>query len=224
MSQNPQAARTRGLIRRAFMDLVDEKGFTEVTVSDIATRAMINRTTFYRYFRDKHHLAEQIFTEIAAEMPLGTGPADKDPAVRMRSWARLFERFDAHAKLFGPLLGREGDPAFAARVRELCAEAARRRLRAATRTGGHDPAGPGPCGVPEDLALAVAANQIVATLSWWLEDGRRRTPEQMADTVVEFFSHGCLRALGLQDPPYEGRAPAGALPGTAGGRGGGGEP
>lgn len=113
MSQSLQAARMRRLIRQAFVELVDEKGFTEVTVSDIAARAMINRATFYRYYRDKHHLAEQIFTEIAAEIPLDADPSGDDLADRVRSWTRIFEHFAANAKLFRPLLGRRGDPAFA---------------------------------------------------------------------------------------------------------------
>jgi len=206
MSQSLQAARMRRLIRQAFVELVDEKGFTEVTVSDIAARAMINRATFYRYYRDKHHLAEQIFTEIAAEIPLDADPSGDDLADRVRSWTRIFEHFAANAKLFRPLLGRRGDPAFAARLRELCVEVARKRLRAAERTRARDsarrdPPDRTPPAIPGDLALVLAANHIVATLSWWLENGHRHTPEQMAKTIVEFFSHGYFRVLGLHGSP-----------------------
>jgi len=199
MSHSLQAARTRRLIRQAFVELVDEKGFTEVTVSDIAARAMVDRATFYRHFRDKYHVAEQIFAEIAAEIPLDADPAAQDPTDRVRSWTRFFERFATHAKLFRPLLGRRGDPAFTAHLRELCVQVARRRLGTARRTC--PLAGRTPSGIPEDLVLFLAANHIVATLSWWLEDGRHHTPEQMATTVVQFFSQGYFRALGLHDLP-----------------------
>lgn len=206
MSQSLQATRTRGLIRQAFLDLVDEKGFAEVTVSDIATRAMINRATFYRYFRDKHHLAEHIFVEIVAEVLFDMDSAGADLPGRVRSWTRFFERIGANAKLFRPLLGRRGDPAFTARLRDLCLRIARERLRAGTHLPVRAPARRGPAehkpsAVPEDLVLVLAANHIVATLSWWLEDGRRHTPEQMANTIVEFFSHGYFRVLGLHDVP-----------------------
>lgn len=38
------------------MSLFDERGFDEVTVSEIAERAEVGRTTFFRYFTDKQEV------------------------------------------------------------------------------------------------------------------------------------------------------------------------
>ncbi len=51
--------RTRGLIQRAFIELLAEKGFREITVQDIAERAEINRATFYAHYPDKYALLEE---------------------------------------------------------------------------------------------------------------------------------------------------------------------
>ena len=52
------------LISEAFVDLVIEKEFANVTVKDIATRAMINRKTFYAHYQDKFALTDVILQNI----------------------------------------------------------------------------------------------------------------------------------------------------------------
>src|SRR5690349_11550511 len=46
-------ARTRAAIVAAAIELFTDRGYANVTVSDIAARAEVGRTTFFRYFKDK---------------------------------------------------------------------------------------------------------------------------------------------------------------------------
>ncbi|QDP41584.1 TetR/AcrR family transcriptional regulator [Radiobacillus deserti] len=62
--EDPRVLRTRQLIREAFSDLLQKKGFDAITIKDIALRATINRATFYAHFEDKYALLEE-FTEHA---------------------------------------------------------------------------------------------------------------------------------------------------------------
>ncbi|MCL4528915.1 MAG: TetR/AcrR family transcriptional regulator [Chloroflexi bacterium] len=56
---DPRVRRTRQLIEQAFMEVINEKGFQEMTVRDITERAGINRATFYAHFQDKYGLLDQ---------------------------------------------------------------------------------------------------------------------------------------------------------------------
>lgn len=56
--------KTDKIISSAFIDLVIEKGFDNVTVKDIATRAMINRKTFYAHYQDKFALTDVILQNV----------------------------------------------------------------------------------------------------------------------------------------------------------------
>ncbi|WP_367128398.1 TetR/AcrR family transcriptional regulator [Saccharothrix sp. HUAS TT1] len=49
--------RAREQIVRAAFSLFAERGFADVTVTDIAERAEVGRTTFFRYFGDKQEVA-----------------------------------------------------------------------------------------------------------------------------------------------------------------------
>ncbi len=58
------AIRSRKLIRTAFMELLKEKSFEKITVTDIVKRADINRSTFYAHYPDVMGLIEEIQEEV----------------------------------------------------------------------------------------------------------------------------------------------------------------
>ncbi len=50
-------------IRESFISLLEQKQFCDITVQNILDTALINRTTFYKYYKDKYDLAEQLSIE-----------------------------------------------------------------------------------------------------------------------------------------------------------------
>ena len=48
--------KTQFSIKASFMELVKEKGYNQVTVSDICKKTNINRNTFYLHYLDKDDL------------------------------------------------------------------------------------------------------------------------------------------------------------------------
>lgn len=46
------------MLKEAFLELMREKGFSSITVQDIADKADMNRGTFYAHFPDKYALLE----------------------------------------------------------------------------------------------------------------------------------------------------------------------
>ncbi|MGI5242729.1 TetR/AcrR family transcriptional regulator [Dactylosporangium sp. CA-139066] len=69
--------RAREEIIAAAYDLFEERGYADVTVTDIAERAQVGRTTFFRYFGDKQEVVfagEQDWLD-GLELPAATGPS-----------------------------------------------------------------------------------------------------------------------------------------------------
>lgn len=52
---------TRNMIRNVFIEMLDEKPFDEITVTDLVTRCEINRKTFYYYYQDLYAVLTEIF-------------------------------------------------------------------------------------------------------------------------------------------------------------------
>ena len=48
--------RTRELLQKALIELIDERGYDAVTIQDIVERANIGRTTFYKHYNGKDDL------------------------------------------------------------------------------------------------------------------------------------------------------------------------
>lgn len=62
------AIRSKRLIRQAFVELLQEKDLEKITVTDIITRADLNRGTFYAHYQDVRAVIEQIENEIIAKL------------------------------------------------------------------------------------------------------------------------------------------------------------
>ena len=60
------AIRSRRLIRQAFLELLQEKKFEKITVTDIVKRADINRSTFYAHYPDVMGLVEELMDEVVS--------------------------------------------------------------------------------------------------------------------------------------------------------------
>ena len=62
--EDKRVRRTRKLLRQALTDLMREKEFKNITVSDVVRCADISRGTFYVYYRDVYDLREKVENEM----------------------------------------------------------------------------------------------------------------------------------------------------------------
>jgi AcrR family transcriptional regulator len=60
---DPRATRTRKLIIDAFLELLLERNFEDITIQEVTKRATVNRATFYSHFQDKFALVESTIQE-----------------------------------------------------------------------------------------------------------------------------------------------------------------
>ncbi len=73
MSQVTQ--RTEKSIITAMISLLQKKPFEKITVGDICDEALINHSTFYRYFNDKYSLLHAVFSFLLDDLLNNTSNA-----------------------------------------------------------------------------------------------------------------------------------------------------
>ena len=198
--------RTHKFLQEAMIELITEKGFDAITVGDIAERAMINRATFYRHYQDKYDLVAKIFEETASQLVEHLKPWGKDKNQDVGGnppeiWIRFFEHIAEYARLYRAMLGKNGSPWFAARMREhtikLILENERRWKHPVGPRQPIDPA------MPEELPVMQLSHVLIGTIVWWLESEKRYTPRQVAGWFWRFAFYGYLSARGYEAPTPE---------------------
>lgn len=123
--------RVQVLIRETFLNLVEEKGFYNITVKNILDNANISKSGFYAHYEDKYHLLKTIEDELFEEM------RDAFRKVRAQSsgrplnhknvtnaedyFALYFKCLEKNEDLFKLLLGNHGDRDFVYKLTDLIA-------------------------------------------------------------------------------------------------------
>ena len=197
--------RTHKFLQEAMIELITEKGFDAITVGDIAERAMINRATFYRHYQDKYDLVARIFEETANHLVENMKPLYKDPDHMDKQnppeiWMQLFEHVAEHTRLYRAMLGKNGSPWFADRMREHIIKHMLEVGRLWKEPGQQiDPA------MPKALPAMQFSHVLIGTIVWWLESEKNYTPRQMAAWFWRFAFYGYLAARGYEAlPPGKG--------------------
>lgn len=199
MTQNLEdlrVRRTRKLLQKALLEVTTEKGFAQVTVRDIAERAMVNRATFYRHYEDKYDLLARYIEELSGmidfaegEVPLPdlTAPCVDTPPVGL---VNLLRHMQANADFYRVMLGKQGDPAFCAQSFRNYIELGFRRILAseAPQTDSSRP--------PIDLTVNYLLHAGVGAIVWWLEQNPPCPPEQMAVWLYKLSLASIRAALG----------------------------
>ena len=173
--ENVRLRRTQKLLRDALVELIDERGFDAITVGELTTRAMVSRAAFYRNYRDKYDLVEQIFAEAMSALLAAVGDLGREHPPTI--WVAFFEHIAQYDRLYRALLGKQGSTWFVQKMRAALAELVIER--------GQLPHGPQAVGPLHDTFSDTFVPDLVATLfveaiTWWLEHGRPYTPKEVA--------------------------------------------
>lgn len=198
-------ARTRAILHKALIEVLEEKGPTRITVSDITEKAGLNRSTFYLHYTDAIDLLERVKADIWAglsERMKNLNPYDylsyavknePDPAM-----VKVIEYYGEHANFFKVILGPNGDPAFAVRIKNFLKEHHLSKILdnrpdlAVTI-------------VPKDYMIAYFAASNLSILLNWIETGMQQTPRTIALMITSILSSGMNQLYGIS--PIRGSDP-----------------
>lgn len=185
MTQNElgdlRVRRTRLALREALLALIEEKGFDALIVQDLADRAMINRVTFYKHYRDKYDLLEQIIQEMLSELatPVTTllqSPKNEAVVAELTPW---LEHVASHASFYRMMLGKEGNAAFAAQLRDYLegiVEQVVKRMHVNR-----------PSLIPLPMLRRFATAGFLGVVSWWLEQKEPWPVQELARQLHLLF-------------------------------------
>jgi AcrR family transcriptional regulator len=183
----PRSVRADDAILAATRGLLAERGWADLTMGDVATRANVAKTTLYRRWPSKQELAMAAVADMLGELEL---PAEGDLRSGIESVVRQFTdlltRPEMQTALMGLVADSTRDPALRRRVRETIVDPQKRlvvrgRERALERGEIKVPAQ-----IDVDLVFDVIAGTVVQHML--ISDGP--AAEEWIGQFVRFVSTG----------------------------------
>lgn len=170
--------RSKQLLREALLELTQDKGFEEISVSELTERAGLNRGTFYLHYQDLQDFYTQSAAEIINEFHKITKDLDYshittpfvDPPAEL---IQPFEYLAENQWIFKLFMGPKGDPSFPQLLRDsICQQFYR-----SYHTKHH-----GEVVVPvfQQYLFAYTSSAYVGTIQFWFEQELNLTPKSLA--------------------------------------------
>ncbi len=171
--------KTREAIFSAFLSLLSQKDFSQITVGEIIDKADVGRATFYAHFPTKDfllkELCEDLFCHIFddAEHPehrhlFACDAQDAD-------FSHLFRHLMQNDNQLLQLLTSPNNDLFLRYFKELLHQMVLRQLPALETEKSRK--------LPQGFWVNHICATFVETLRWWVENGMRESPE----IVTEYF-------------------------------------
>lgn len=173
---NPVSNRSRLKMENALLKLMETSRFQDITIQEITYHAGLSRRTFYRNYSSKEDILAGFFHRIWEEY---RGKIVQEPDLSMPNIARVFFSCMQNHLEFLTIINRHNLlPIFLSKVDELLPSAfyAARGERIA---------------LPAETvryALAFSAGGFMRILILWLNDGAKKTPDEMGAMVEGFFT------------------------------------
>lgn len=161
-----RSQRTRQLLSDALVELIREKDYGTITVSDIIERANVGRSTFYAHYQDKDSLfiaqldrvIEVLSQQIQSQKEMPFFPS-----------LGLFQHVGGHFELYKALVWTPGIDLLTRHLQKALSQ----RVQEGLVKSGRD------YGVASPILANFIIGSFLTLLKWWLENRKSHSPEQM---------------------------------------------
>lgn len=194
MNRQEKNKLTQQRIMDAFVKLVSEKGFNNLTVSNITRTAKLSRGTFYIYYLDKYDVLEKIETYLLTNMEKlmqinidktiswlddvdnNKLSAELDTYSPYRSFIQSFDFLDKNRFTLKTLLSKNGDSQFVYKLRHLIDEQIDSHYKNIFKDGDEV--------IPSDYTHDLLISSLISIIGHWLQKDDPESPAEIAEILI----------------------------------------
>lgn len=187
--------KTRIAIQNACIQLIQEKDFDAITISDIAERADINRATFYLHFIDKHDMLDQfeqeIMDEIGANFIIDFANAMSIEEIiksRYEPLVQVFSIIQQKREMIDLLFQTKGVKSIHNKFHTIALKMFDTKF-SAQPVNTHFQS--------SELFISVIVSTIIGIAHYWINSEEPKSPESLAIDLITIIINGPARAVGL---------------------------
>jgi AcrR family transcriptional regulator len=176
-----RSQRTRHLLSAAFVQLLREKGYSAITVSDLIELANVGRSTFYFHYRDKDDLFVQELDRVIEVLNDGIPDHGEMPFFPSLG---LFRHVGEEYELYKALLWTPGIDLL---IKHLQASLSLRIEQGLEKSRSN-------LAIPHPILANFIAGSFLTLLKWWLENKMVYSAEEM-DTMFKRLVTGGMEPM-----------------------------
>lgn len=176
-------AQTRQNLMDAFWKLYCERSIEKITVREITDKAGYHRSTFYEYFQDIYDVLDQIEQSLLppfVELP----PILLNETEASIQWDSFVAFYSTTSKYYTVLLGDNGDPAFAGKMKKQI----KAKLMEQLHIAGHDV-------WKMDYSLEYILSAMIGVLTYWFQNGENIAQEKLLGLMHELTNSEIIKRL-----------------------------
>lgn len=187
--EDRRITRSKRALRDALVELIEERGLTNFSASDLCVRADLNRGTLYNNFGDMEGLLAALEDDIMDDLEnlqscmqqlslkdVLRYRVNKKP---MPFLVKLFDYLREQGDFLHAIMGPKGDPSFGPRVRDaVCTEIIQTILHERYRND------PSPF---VQYYVAFYASAYLGVITHWIETGMKESSQEMALVAMRLF-------------------------------------
>ena len=168
---------TKMVLKESFIQLLEKKDISKISIKEICEDADINRATFYAHYTSQYDLMEAIQNELFGniETYLAVYTQNDSAVMQVGTLERIFEYIRENARLCKLLLGERGELNFQKRVFTLIYE---KSIHDLTKSGTISKG-------DAEYIYAFTLTGCVGLIRKWLNDDMKKTPRFMAETIIK---------------------------------------
>lgn len=182
--QTKVTAQTRQNLIDGFWALYGEKRIEKITVKEITQRAGYNRGTFYEYFTDVYDVLEQLEESLIPtihELPPISMP-DQNAEMPIDRFMAIYEQ---NSKYYSVLLGDDGDPAFASKLKNSTKPVIRQAFLGKYDTNP----------IEFDFILEFVLSGMIGIMSYWFREDKILPAEDLVSLMYDLMENGVMKRI-----------------------------
>lgn len=181
--------KTKQLIQKSFMEILELKSFDSITIGEITKTAQINRGTFYLHYQDKFDLLDQVEQQLFDDFGIHLGklqssysPHHTFEKQQENLASALFSFIELHSPILKIFLSDHGRAGFHIRFRDAFSEMVRVNLEKKEGFRAN-------LNIPLEYFLSFITSAFLGLIEQWVENDLDKTPQEMTELYIEIISY-----------------------------------
>lgn len=184
--------RTRKLLINAFMELIHEKNYGDITIKEITERADVAYVTFFRHYQDKDHFFMMVLEEDIGELKKRIAAIRPHDDPDDDSCTLMFEYVQKKDIFFNNLFNGSG----ASKIKEQM-----KAWYVAVLLDTNEEFYTANSIIPFEIAANHIAASCIELIDWWLKHGMQESSKNMGDILRQLIINGTWQIVAQHVEP-----------------------